>query len=157
LHAAALLAVVCAAVLALRWYVYLPVVCEARVTRALQALNDAAELSTAMQLAAARSAEAALSGCDCVAGTDFKYTYVHGTALRSLGDPAHAITSYRRALTIARRPEIYLALGFAQLEALDRPGAIDSFARAAAFSPAQLERIPYDDVRAEVAARTSVR
>jgi hypothetical protein len=144
---------VVATAVSLRYAVYLPLVCEARVTHALQKLNDAADRTVAVQLAAARSAESALSGCECLAGTDFKFMYVHGTALRYLGDPTRAADAYRRALTIDRRPEIYLALGFAELEALDRPGAIDSFAMAGAFAPAQLERIPYDDVRSEVEAR----
>lgn len=153
LQAVALVVLLVATVVSLRYAVYLPIVCEARVTRALQQLNDAADRSVAAQLAAARFAESSLSGCECVAGSDFKFMYVRGTAFRYLGDPTRAVDAYRRALTIDRRPELYLALGFAQLEALDRPAAIDSFAAAGAFAPAQLERILYDDVRSEVEAR----
>jgi len=148
-----LLLLAAAAAVSLRYATYLPVVCEARVTHALRALTDAADGSAAVQVAAARAAQSSLSACDCLAGSDFKLMYVRGTALRYLGDPAGAIDAYHRALAVHRRPELYLALGLAQLEALDRSAAIDSFAAAGAFDPAQLERIPYDDVRAEVEQR----
>jgi hypothetical protein len=153
LQGAALLLLVVATAVSLRYAVYLPLVCEARVTYALRALTNAAERPAPVQVAAARAAQSSLSMCDCLAGSDFKFMYVHGTALRYLGDPAGAIDAYHHALAVHRRPEIYLALGLAQLEALDRPAAIDSFVAAGAFAPALLERIPYDDVRGEVEQR----
>ncbi len=142
-----------AVAVSLRYAVWLPLVCEVRVTHALRALNDAADRTASLQIGAARSAQSSLSACECLAGSDFKLMYVRGTALRYLGDPAGAIAAYHRALAVDRRPEIYLSLGFAQLEALDRPAAIESFAAAGAFSPARLEAIPYDDVRTEVEER----
>jgi tetratricopeptide (TPR) repeat protein len=153
LQSAALLLIVLAVAVSLRYAVWLPLACEARVTHALRALNDAADSRAAVQMAAARSAQSSLSACDCLAGSDFKLMYVRGTAFRYLDDPAAAIDAYHRALAVDRRPEIYLALGFAQLEALDRPAALDSFAAAGAFSPARLEAIHYEDVRREVEAR----
>ena len=153
LQSAALLLLVLAVAVSLRYAVWLPLVCEARVTHALRTLNDAADRPTAVQLSAARSAQSSLSMCDCLAGSDFKLMYVRGTALRYLGDPAGAIDAYHRALAVDRRPEIYLALGLAQLDALDRPAAIESFAAAGAFAPARLEGIPYEDVRKEVEER----
>ena len=63
------------------------------------------------------------------------------------------VESYQRALRVDRRPEIYIDLGLAQLDLLDRRAAIESFATAGSFAPVQLERIPYPDVRAEAERR----
>jgi tetratricopeptide (TPR) repeat protein len=153
LKAAALLALVAATIGALRWTVYLPLACEVSSTRAIDVLDAAVDGSDAVKLAAARRAESDLQGCDCFERTDFKIAYAHGIAYRYQGDTQDAIRAFRRALAADRRPEIYLALGLTQLDAIDRPAAIQSFVAAGTFAPSRLDEIPYNDIRLEVKQR----
>jgi hypothetical protein len=145
---AALLAIAVATVAALRWTVVLPLVCEGRATRAIQMLNADEDSE-----AAARQAESSLRACECLERTDFKIGFARGNALHTLGDNDGAIREFRVALAVDRRPELYLALGLAQLDALDGAGAIDSFVAAGTFAPARLDEIPYNDVRSETKRR----
>jgi tetratricopeptide (TPR) repeat protein len=153
LKAAALLAIGAATIASLRWTVYLPLVCEANSTLAIEILDAAEGASDAARLAAARRAESYLQGCDCLERTDFKIAYAHGIAYRYRGDMQDAIRAFRRALAVDRRPEIYLALGLTQLDAIDQPGAIESFVVAGSFAPARLDEIPYGDIRREAKRR----
>jgi tetratricopeptide (TPR) repeat protein len=151
--AVVLLAIGAATIASLRWTVYLPLVCEANSTLAIEVLDAAEVGSDAARHAAARRAESYLQGCDCFERTDFKIAYARGIAYRYRGDMQAAITAFRRALAVDRRPEIYLALGLTQLDAMDRPGAIESFVAAGSFAPARLAEIPYGDIRSEAERR----
>jgi tetratricopeptide (TPR) repeat protein len=142
-----------ATVVSLRYAVYLPFVCEARVTRALDAIDAAAERGETARRTASQFALSLVRGCGCIERLDFKLAYVRGTADRDRGDAPAAIDAYQRALSLDRRPEIYIDLGRAQLDAIDRAGAIDSFVAAGAFAPKLLDRIPYSDVRSEAERR----
>jgi tetratricopeptide (TPR) repeat protein len=97
---------------------------------------------------AARKTLHALRHCTCTPHE----LHTRAAASEVLGDYAAAIADYQRSLTLDRRPETYFSLGMAQLETRDRASAIANLTRACAFDPARLAQIPYDDVRAEVAA-----
>jgi hypothetical protein len=101
----------------------------------------------------ARRIAADLEGCACVSPPHVAIPYTLGAVAEVTGDPTAAIAHYQRALAIERRPEIYLRLGLAQLEALDRKAAIESFVRAGAFDPSLIGEIPYKDVRSETRRR----
>ena len=149
----ALLALAAATIVSLRWTVDLPLVCEKNATRAIGLLNAAENGSDAARRAAARRAEDDLQQCECLERTDFKIAFARGLAYRYRGDTQGAIREFRTALTVDRRPEIYLALGLTQLDAIDRAGAIESFIAVGSFAPARLEEIPYADVRQEAKQR----
>jgi tetratricopeptide (TPR) repeat protein len=149
----ALLALGAATIASLRWAVYLPLACEGKATRAIEELDAREVGSDASRRAAARAAESHLQSCECLQGTDFKIAYAHGIAYRYRGDTQEAIRAFRRALDIDRRPEIYIALGLAQLDAIDRPAAIESFVAAGTFAPTRLNDIPYSDIRREATQR----
>jgi tetratricopeptide (TPR) repeat protein len=148
-----LLALATATIASLRWAVDLPLVCEENATRAIGLLNAAENGSDAARRAAARLAEGDLQQCECLERTDFKIPFARGIAYRYRGDTQSAIREFRHALSVDRRPEIYLALGLTQLDVIDRPGAIESFVAAGSFAPARLDEIPYADVRQEAKQR----
>jgi tetratricopeptide (TPR) repeat protein len=147
----ALILIGAATIVLIHYTVWLPLACEANVTRAFDALDSVADRNDIAKRAASQHAESVLRGCECLEGQDVKLSYARGTILRYRGEPARAIDAYRRALSIDRRPEIYL--DYAQLDAMDQPGAIESFAAAGAFAPALLDRIPYADARAAAERR----
>jgi tetratricopeptide (TPR) repeat protein len=149
----ALIAITAAAIVLIHYGVLLPLSCEANVTRAFDALDNVADRNDVAKRAAVNHAESLLRGCECLERTDVKLAYARGTIYRYRAEPARAIEAYRRALTLDRRPEIYIDLGLAQLDAMDEPGAVESFAAAGAFAPVLLERIPYRDVRAQTEQR----
>jgi tetratricopeptide (TPR) repeat protein len=155
LQLVALILIGAATIVLIHYTVWLPLACEANVTRAFDALDSVADRNDIAKRAASQHAESVLRGCECLERQDVKLAYARGTILRYRGEPARAIDAYRLALSIDRRPEIYLDLGYAQLDAMDQPGAIQSFATAGAFAPAMLDRIPYADARA--AAERSIR
>jgi tetratricopeptide (TPR) repeat protein len=140
-------------IMALRAFVYLPLVCEWRATGALYALENAGEKDERTKLEAARFALGSLGECATIPATDFKVPYELATAYRYRHEPQSAITLYKEALALDRRPEIYFGLGMAQLDAGERAAAIETFTEATAFAPTVLADIPYDEVRAEVAQR----
>lgn len=149
----ALLALGVATIASLRWAVYLPLVCEGNATRSIEALNAAEVGSDGARREAGRRVESYLQGCECLESTDYKIAYARGIAYRYRGDTQGAIREFRRALAADRRPEIYLALGLTQLDAIDRPAAIESFVAAGSFAPARLDEIPYKDIRREAKRR----
>ncbi len=85
----------------------------------------------------------------CATPPDARIFFVRGAAAQGGGDLQTAIADYRRALEIDRRPEIYLHLGLAQLDAPDRAAAIESLVRACAFDPSRLGAID-DNLRPEI-------
>jgi tetratricopeptide (TPR) repeat protein len=101
----------------------------------------------------ARQVRADLNECRCVFPLDVRIPFTLGAAAQAAGDSRAAVADYQEALRIDRRPEIYLWLGLAQLDTLDRGQALDNLTRACAFDPARLREIPYDDVRHETKQR----
>jgi tetratricopeptide (TPR) repeat protein len=146
-----LVAIAVATIAALHDAVYLPLVCEALESRAAFTADTLRD--DAAKLAWSRETIDSLLRCERFASGNSRIAYVLGNAYRDHGEPEKAIASYRRALSVDRRPEIYFALGMAQLEALHHDDAIDSFVQAGVFAPAQLAEIPYDTVRAEAERR----
>lgn len=149
----AVVAIIVMTAVSLHYAVWLPLVCEMRVTRALDALDDAADRGDVVKRAAAAYAESSVRDCGWLQPADVKLAYVRGTAHRYRGEPKKAIDEYINALGIDRRPEIYIDLGIAQLDALNRDAAIASFVTAGTFAPKMLDRIPYADVRTEAIER----
>ncbi|HYM61680.1 MAG TPA: hypothetical protein VEZ11_12405 [Thermoanaerobaculia bacterium] len=94
-----------------------------------------------------------LRPCECLTPSDTRILATRGAAFAVAGDARSAIADYRAALATERRPEVYLELGLAQLDAFDRAGAIDSLTRACAFDPSRLSDIPYEEIRNEVKRR----
>lgn len=83
-----------------------------------------------------------------------------GASAMVLGRPEVAAAAYRRALAVEGRPEVYLALGLAQLAAHRQGEAIDSLTLAARFNPYILDQVPEPvatEVRVRLAARTPAR
>jgi tetratricopeptide (TPR) repeat protein len=131
---------------ALNRFVRLPLYC-ARVASVEAATIQA---SSAPRAAAMRARES-LRGCECVTARGAHVPFILGGVLATLGDDRAAIAEYERALTIERSPEIYFALGVAQLDAMQRDAAVASFARACAFDPSRLADIPDAGVREDTA------
>lgn len=109
----------------------------------------AAALEANETRAAARGIRADLTSCTCVTPPDALIPVARGAAAKAEGDPRTAIAEYQHALEIDRRPEIYFQLGLAQLEAGDRPAAMESLVRACAFDPARLADIYDVEIRRE--------
>lgn len=65
-----------------------------------------------------------------------------GSILLLLGRPAEAIASYQRALAIQPGPELYLALGLAQLRSGDRAAARRFFAFAVVLDARLAAQVP---------------
>lgn len=149
----ALLAIAAGTIVLIHYVVWLPLTCEAKVTRAFDALDNVADRNDVAKRMAVNHAESLLRGCECLERIDVKLSYARGTIHRYRAEPAQAIEAYRSALTLDRRPEIYIDLGLAQLDAMDERGAVESFAAAGAFAPVLLDRIPYRDVRAQAEQR----
>ena len=146
---AGLMLLAAATTYALYRVVYLPLHC----ARAASIVAAAVETNPTPRTAA--RVRDALRPCECVRDREAHIDFILGGVSTALGDDRAAIAAYQRALTIERRPELYFALGMAQLRALDRAAAIESLARACAFDPAWLAEIPYPDVREEVRTRQS--
>ena len=154
-RAAALLLLVAATGYALR-VTLLPLRCERAASLGAAALQASEQKSDYAKRRVAESVRADLRGCECVSPPDVEVFFTLAGASSALGDARATVAYCRRALAIERRPEIYFALGLAQLDALDRPGAIDSLTRACAFDPKRLADIPYDDVREETKRRIAM-
>jgi hypothetical protein len=153
----ALVLLVAATAAAFHYFVYLPAVCEIDATRSLAALERVADRGDASRRGVADEAERSLKRCQCLEGTNFKIAYATGTARHYRGDQSAAIDQYQLALAVDRRPEIYIDLGLAQLNALDRSAAMESFVAAGTFAPATLARIPFDDLRNEAVRQIRAR
>jgi tetratricopeptide (TPR) repeat protein len=135
---------------------FLPLRCVHAASLDAAALN-ATERNDDMTQRMALRVRADLEGCQSVSLADVRVPFTLGTASAAAGDARAAIAQYQRALEIDRRPEIYLALGLAQLEALDRSAAIESFVRACTFDPARFSEIPYEEIKQETEQRIRAR
>jgi len=76
--------------------------------------------------------------------------------LRQLGRPNDAIRLYEDALRYGRRPEIYLNIGQARLEAGMSGRAVDDFVRAVEFAPSMIEEVPPGPARDAVYQRMAL-
>jgi tetratricopeptide (TPR) repeat protein len=99
---------------------------------------------------ARKNLEAFLGDRSC--GCDLQAMMLEAANLRLLRRPADAIPIYQKALTVERRPEIYLNLALAQLDAGRRADAAASFTQAVRFRPFFISEIPDPDIRSTVEA-----
>ncbi|HEX2060537.1 MAG TPA: hypothetical protein VHK90_07340 [Thermoanaerobaculia bacterium] len=77
---------------------------------------------------------ASMGNCVAACPTDVNLQMLAGSSLRILGRSSAAIAAYRTALQYDRRPELYMALGAAQLEAgAPREQAVASFVKVGEF------------------------
>ena len=150
---AALLVLLAITAYALQRFVARPMRCVYAATIGAAELDARGQRRDASTLQLAGRLRTSLRDCDCVSPPDARIFLTRGGAAEVLGQPGVAIGDYRRALAIDHRPELYFNLGLAQLDALDRAGAIDSLVAACAFDPARLADIPYDEIRAETKRR----
>jgi tetratricopeptide (TPR) repeat protein len=156
-RAAALLVLIAATAYALQRFVAKPMRCVYAATIGAARLDARGDRRDSATLLLAGRVRTALRDCDCISPPDARVFLTRGGAAEILGDPRAAIADYRRALAIDHRPELYFNLGLAQLDALDREGAIDSLVTACAFDPARLAEIPYDEIRDETRRRIVAR
>jgi tetratricopeptide (TPR) repeat protein len=85
--------------------------------------------------------------------TDVRLYMLLGGNEALAGQPQNAVRNYELALTIDRRPEIYIALA-EQLILLGRiDEAVDNYVIAGRFSPAVLEIIPSEEIARRVRER----
>jgi tetratricopeptide (TPR) repeat protein len=153
LRGVALLLIVVATVGALSRFVILPLHCARAASEASAAMEAGGERDDYRTRRVARWAHETLDGCDRTWPLDVRVPFAQGVASQGSGDPKTAVIEYERALAIDRRPEIYFALGLAQLDTLDRNGAIDSLVRACAFDPSRLAQISDEQLRNETQRR----
>ncbi len=156
LRAVALLVLIGATGYSLYLWSYLPLRCVHAASLGAAALNAAEQRNEYLMHRLAGRVRSDLDGCDCVFRADVRIPFALGDAAVAAGDARSAVREYQQALLLDRRPEIYLNLGLAQLEALDRPAAVDNLARACAFNPALLSEIPYEEIRQETRQRLRV-
>jgi tetratricopeptide (TPR) repeat protein len=157
IRGAGVLLVVAATLYTLHRCVWLPLHCARTTALAESELAAASERTDYLKRRAGEHALAMLRECDGAFPVDIRLLFARAYAHENAGDPRSAVAAYQRALTIDRRPEIYLSLGIAQLDALDRRGAIESLVRAVAFDPARLGDIRYEDVRNETKQRLRIK
>ncbi|HEX7155542.1 MAG TPA: tetratricopeptide repeat protein [Thermoanaerobaculia bacterium] len=151
---AAFLLLLAGTLYALHRQVYVPFRCASAVSAGTEALTAAERRGTAERTRVARDVRNRLHGCERVPPPlQMRTLYALAEAATALGEHRVAVAYYERALAVDRRPELFFALGIAHLNALDRGAAIENLTRACAFDPARLAEIPYEDVRAETAAR----
>jgi tetratricopeptide (TPR) repeat protein len=73
---------------------------------------------------------------------DLDLLMIAAGAYRQLGRSAEAIPLYQAALTLDRRPEIYLNLGQAQAEAGRETDSVPNFGAAVIFDPKLITEVP---------------
>lgn len=91
---------------------------------------------------------------------DLDLYMIAGASFRQLERSSEAIPMYEAALTLDRRPEIYLNLGQAEAEANRISDAVRHLATAVIFDPSLISEVPgqlQPSVRAFVQARSSSR
>jgi len=78
---------------------------------------------------------------------------IRAANLRMVGDFSAAAASYRAALDVQKRQEIYFELGATEVEIGDRQAAIDAYTNCVRFYPSQIANIEDQQIRAAVVAR----
>ena len=74
-----------------------------------------------------------------------------------IGRVEDAERSYREALTIEQRPEIYMALALAQVQLGRVDDAVENYVTAARFGPQILYELPSDELTRRVQERLGQR
>jgi tetratricopeptide (TPR) repeat protein len=108
------------------------------------------------RLAQARSNIASCRRCIAIYPEDFQLHLLLGANLRVLDYPAEALESYKHALTIAERPEIYAQMAEIELERGNPDAARDLMRKAATFDILYTQLIDQPmrgEIEAEVLAR----
>jgi len=136
---------------------WLPLVCSRQVAFYKTAtLATASARSTPAGIAQARRNLEGLLALERRCSPDVDLSMMAGANAMVLGRSELAVAAYRRALAVEGRPEVYLALGLAQLAAQRKGEAIDSLTLAARFNPYVLDKLSEPvatAVRARLAAR----
>jgi tetratricopeptide (TPR) repeat protein len=137
---------------------YLPYRCNvekkilvARSERAMRAREAAPTLRAARGIVA--QANELLAICP----DDIDLLMIRAANQRMVGDFADAANSYRVALDIQKRQELYYELGATELVLDDRRAAIEAFTNCVRFYPSQIANIEDPQVRAAVEARVFTR
>ena len=104
--------------------------------------TEAAEPADLLKgMSVARTNLALLDSVAAVGRTDVNYHMLYAANARLLRRPDIARRHYDTALTIERRPEIYLQRGFNTLESGNLDGAMPDFIRAVRFNRAMLDQL----------------
>jgi len=101
----------------------------------------------------ARRNLAVMDPCMRVTCRDVSLDMIAAANLRALGRNEDAAVMYRHALTLDRRPEIYLNLASSELALGDRNAARDDMLRATMFNPWLIGQIDDGLLRQEVVKR----
>jgi tetratricopeptide (TPR) repeat protein len=132
---------------------YLPVRCSRDIHQSEVELVRAADHDDGYSsIVAARRALERLRGC-FVRPLGVDPPLLTALSYRFLQRHDLAIEWYQRALTVDRRPEVYLGLGIEQWKAGHRAEAIDTLTLACAFAPSMLDSIEDGVARQEVMKR----
>ncbi|MFZ2491245.1 MAG: hypothetical protein WA208_07155 [Thermoanaerobaculia bacterium] len=89
-----------------------------------------------------------MSRCADVWTLKVNYYMLSAVNLAAAGEPRAAVGMYEKALSYDQRPEIYINLGYALLDAGDRDAAQRAFVAAGMLNPAMLDKITYEELRA---------
>lgn len=79
-----------------------------------------------------------------------QYRMVEGVSYRMLRDRPAALAAYRAALERERRPEVFLNLGYAEIESGDDRAALEHFMLAVRFDPFFVTSMPDSVTRDQV-------
>lgn len=136
---------------ALMHFAYGPYRCNATVSR-LTARTDAAERTAGdyERIVRARRNLADLAGLRDSCPTQVRVPVLIGANQEVLGRLDDAAESYRSALEIEQRPEIYMALAKVQIQLGRIDDAVANYVTAARFAPPIVQWIPSADVRERV-------
>lgn len=133
--------VVLAAMLALYRYTWLPYEAN-HVLFEVSQHNDTAEMSDPLKgMPVARADIALLESVEAGCRTDANYHMLYAANARVLRRPDLARQHYDAALTIDRRPEIFMQRGLTALESGDVELAVPDFVRATRFSAVMAEQL----------------
>ncbi|HUO84519.1 MAG TPA: hypothetical protein VM534_05315 [Thermoanaerobaculia bacterium] len=124
-----------AAVAYLHRQVYLPFRCNQQKKLFEKAAVNAANYADRVQMSRiVRGHLGTLEHCLRLNQWDVELWVERAALLRLIGRREDAVTSYRRALAIERRPEIHVYLANTLVESGDRAGALEHYKAAARFS-----------------------
>lgn len=136
-----------------RW-AYLPYRCGVDLKPLDRSIREASAHrgSTGAAIVAQRTAERLHRLPSCCKETPL-YLMTAGTASLLLERPAEAAVSYRALLQHDRRPEVYFALGHAELAMGQYDQALVEFEQCVRFDPFFIAAVPSGTVRAEIEHR----
>ncbi|HEX8410542.1 MAG TPA: hypothetical protein VF883_16880 [Thermoanaerobaculia bacterium] len=154
-------AVVIAALLgvwALVRFVYVPHRCNAGITAA-EVATAAAEQTAADydRLLRARRNLEVLAGLRESCATEVRVPMLTGANLEFVGRAEDALASYKEALRVDQRPEIYVEVARMQLELGQVDEAVASYVTATRYSPLVLDGIASEEVRRRVREQLDAR